>query len=287
MEIRTDLALEARELYPSYEGVTEFKTANGGLEITRIEVQTEDAAKKLGKAMGRYVTIDAKLPYELDSEPYTNMAAVLSDELDPFFAHVPAKGSVLIVGLGNRAVTPDSLGPTVCDKLLITRHIVKYLPDAIEGDIRSVSAIAPGVLGTTGVETAEMTASLISGVKPDLVIAVDSLAAIKTSRIASTIQLSDAGIEPGSGVGNIRSGLDKNSLGVPVIAIGTPLVVYASTIVRDIAGEKTQVPDADEDLIVTPKDIDRLVKIMSGIIAEGISRAVFGERYEEIASLLQ
>lgn len=284
MAERTDLALEARELYPSYEGVKELKIKKYWLDITRIAIETEEAAGKLGKSVGRYVTIEAPYLPEIDPEPYSHMAKALSEELAPF---VSDKDSVLITGLGNRSVTADSLGPEVADRVLITRHILKYLPNAIEGSVRSVSALAPGVLGTTGIETSELIEAVSERIKPDMVIAVDSLAAKKASRIASAIQLSDAGIAPGSGVGNQRTGVNRETLGVPVIAVGTPLVVYASTIIRETAGEDQAIPNELSELVVTPKEIDRLVRIAADAISEGISRALFGDRYEELSLLLK
>ena len=275
MAIRTDLAVEARELYPSFEGVKELKTTKKGLKITRIEIETEEAAAKLGKKVGRYVTVEARRLPDIDPEPYSHIPEVLESELAPFFS---GASSYLIVGLGNRCVTADSLGPEVTDRMLVTRHIVKY---------PSVSAVTPGVLGTTGIETSELARAAVECVKPDIVIAVDSLAALKTNRIAAAVQFSNTGIAPGSGVGNIRAGLEKETLGAEVIAIGAPLVVYASTIVRETAGEDAAIPKDMEELVVTPKEIDRLVRISADAIAEGISRAIFGSRYEELKLLIQ
>lgn len=284
MAIRTDLAVEARELYPSFEGVKELKTTKKGLKITRIEIETEEAAAKLGKKVGRYVTVEARRLPDIDPEPYSHIPEVLESELAPFFS---GASSYLIVGLGNRCVTADSLGPEVADRMLVTRHIVKYLPEALDTDTPSVSAVTPGVLGTTGIETSELARAAVECVKPDIVIAVDSLAALKTNRIAAAVQFSNTGIAPGSGVGNIRAGLEKETLGAEVIAIGAPLVVYASTIVRETAGVDAAIPKDMEELVVTPKEIDRLVRISADAIAEGISRAIFGSRYEELKLLIQ
>jgi spore protease len=182
-------------------------------------------------------------------------------------------GSVLIAGLGNRMVTPDALGPEVCDKVFVTRHIREYVPEAVDERMGNVSAISPGVLGVTGVETGEIIAGISENIKPTLVIAIDSLAARNMDRVRTTIQIADTGISPGAGIGNKRKALDRDTLGVPVLAIGVPLVVYASTVAQDlIEASMSKTPQdikirekmheilrgmmdvEDADMIVTPKE---------------------------------
>ena len=213
-------------------------------------------------------------------------------------------GTALVAGLGNRAVTPDALGPRTAEKILVTRHIKQYMADAIPHHVRSVCAVSPGVLGVTGIETMEMIKGAASSSKPAVIIAIDSLASRRTERIGCTIQLCDAGLQPGAGVGNARSGLDRQSMGVPVIAIGVPLVVYASTISRDtvglIAGElglmnneesvkelaAKAISEKTGELIVTPKEIDALIGSMSAILSNAINMALFGADHAELKSLI-
>ena len=211
---------------------------------------------------------------------------------------------MLVVGLGNRAITPDSLGPRVVESIYVTRHIKQYMPDALPGPVRAVSAVAPGVLGVTGVETMEIVRGVVEHCKPDLVIAVDALASRRAARISTTVQLTDAGISPGAGVGNNRTGLDRETLGVPVIAIGVPLVVFATTISQDtisLIADETGLHNDEErlkelaakviaehigELIVTPKEIDSIVADMTRIVADGINMALFGADYGEVRMLI-
>ena len=214
--------------------------------------------------------------------------------------------TVLVTGLGNRSVTPDALGPRTVERVLVTRHMDGCLPADISGKMKSVCAAAPGVLGVTGLETAEVLRGMVEHVKPDAVIAVDALAARSSQRICSTIQVADTGIAPGSGVGNHRKALTKKTLGVPVIAVGVPMVVYASTIARDAMGylvREDGASEADEkklaacvervvseklgELIVTPREVDALVERMAGVLADGINLALHpGLDRREIAQLM-
>ena len=206
----------------------------------------------------------------------------------------------VVVGLGNRSVTPDSLGPRTAERVLVTRHMGDCLPRDVP--MSSVCAAAPGVLGVTGIETAEILRGMVAHVKPDAVIAVDALAARSSKRIASTIQITDTGITPGSGVGNHRKALDRRTLGVPVIAVGVPLVVYASTIASDALcalgeGEVEEeriaacvervVSEKLGEMIVTPRDVDALVERMAGVLADGINQALHPSlSSSEIAQLM-
>ena len=303
MGFYTDLAMEAREMNPDIEGVTEEAVSKDGMDIKRIRITDDTAAEKLGKTKGLYTTIEAN---DLVFRPlalFDKTAEVLAEELSHMISSFEKADRVLVVGLGNSGVTPDSLGPRTVDAVFATRHFGSVLPGSLVKPYRKISKIAPGVLGTTGIETLDMIIGVSDRIRPDLIIAVDSLASRRAARISTTIQLSDAGIMPGSGVGNLRKGLNYDSLGIPVIAIGVPLVVHAATITRDAllyiaestgvnAGEesidalaKKASDEKLEDLIVTPKDIDTIVKDMSGILAQGINRALFGERYDEVRSL--
>ena len=302
--IRTDLAMEARELHPSLSGVTEESEAHEGVAVTRIALTTDDAAARLEKRKGRYVTLDAP---ELSARPldlFERVSRALSNELSRLMEGLGTCENVLVVGLGNRAITPDSLGPRVVESIYVTRHIKQYMPDALPGPVRAVSAVAPGVLGVTGVETMEIVRGVVEHCKPDLVIAVDALASRRAARISTTVQLTDAGISPGAGVGNNRTGLDRETLGVPVIAIGVPLVVFATTISQDtisLIADETGLHNDEErlkelaakviaehigELIVTPKEIESIVADMTRIVADGINMALFGADYGEVRMLI-
>ena len=302
--IRTDLAMEARELHPSLSGVTEESEEHEGVAVTRIALTTDDAAARLEKRKGRYVTLDAP---ELSARPldlFERVSRALSNELSRLMEGLGTCENVLVVGLGNRAITPDSLGPRVVESIYVTRHIKQYMPDALPGPVRAVSAVAPGVLGVTGVETMEIVRGVVEHCKPDLVIAVDALASRRAARISTTVQLTDAGISPGAGVGNNRTGLDRETLGVPVIAIGVPLVVFATTISQDtisLIADETGLHNDEErlkelaakviaehigELIVTPKEIDSIVADMTRIVADGINMALFCADYGEVRMLI-
>jgi spore protease len=228
----------------------------------------------------------------------------LAQEITALAGDAIHQAPTLVVGLGNRFVTPDALGPRVVDKIYVTRHITKYMPDLLQKKLKEVSAIAPGVLGVTGVETAEVVRGVVKSVQPALIIVIDSLASRRAARISTTIQLADTGISPGSGVGNVRAELNRESLGVPVIAIGVPMVVYASTISKDtisLIADETGLHNDEEKLldladkvisehvgplIVTPKDIDTILDYMSTILADGINLALHDVDYEDVKTLL-
>lgn len=302
--MHTDLAMEARESNSALNGVSEERTDNEHYSVSRIKIDTDEAASALQKSKGLYITIEAPDLVLREPELIKAVTEALSAELTGLIDKGGTSGTVLVVGLGNRAVTPDALGPKTAEKILVTRHIKQYMPDAIPNGVRSVCAISPGVLGVTGIETMEVIQGIVERSKPSLIIAIDSLSSRRTERIASTIQLCDAGIQPGAGVGNIRSGLDEASLGIPVIAVGVPLVVYASTISRDTIGliaselgllgneEKIKelaakaISEKTGELIVTPKEIDSLIECTSTILADGINMCLFGKDYAEVRSLI-
>lgn len=302
--IYTDLACEAREIHPDIDGVSEQSEEKDGITITRITLETDEAAEKLGKAKGRYITLEAPELAERPLDLFTRVSESLAKELKALFPELQKDAPILVVGLGNRNVTPDSLGPRMIDQVYVTRHVSSYIPDAFSGPVFAVCAVAPGVLGVTGVETVEIVRGVVEHVKPSLIIVIDSLASRSAARIGCTVQLCDTGISPGSGVGNVQEGINSESFSVPVIAVGIPLVVYASTITGDAISliEKERGLKEDEEMlkrladklirenfgpmIVTPKDIDAIVGDMSRVLADGVNMALFGASYDEVRMLI-
>jgi spore protease len=320
--VRTDLAIEAREIYKQ-----EFKDTEevpgiecdsdeaDGIKITRVKITTEEGEKALSKKRGSYITIEIPDLAQNDAELFEKAAHVLSNELIKLVGDDENKVT-LVAGLGNREITPDSLGPRVVSSLVVTRHLFHNLPESITEGMGSVCAMAPSVLGLTGIETGEILRGVSKRVDPDLIIAVDALAARDIGRVCTTIQIADTGISPGSGVGNRRQELNKESMGIPVIAIGVPMVVDAATIANDSIDkvidaliENTEegkefyqiLKNIDKDekyklisevmppktggLIVTPKDIDYIAERVSKIVANGINFSLHKNiTAEEIAS---
>ncbi|MCD8180225.1 MAG: GPR endopeptidase [Firmicutes bacterium] len=264
--IRTDLAVEAHELSKKQaksaaeiDGVVSEVEETDGITVTRVEITNENGSKRLGKAVGKYVTIDApNLKYSL--EIYESVCEIIAEEIRKM-SDISADSLTLVVGLGNREITPDALGASVVSKLLVTHHIKQSMSGIFGDNISGVCAIAPGVLGTTGIETADIIKAVTEKVKPRLIIAVDALAAADIRRVSSTIQISDTGIQPGAGVGNNRAGLNEESTGVKVIAIGVPTVIDASTISR------VEIPREMAPLMVTTKDIDLVIECASNTVA--------------------
>lgn len=285
MPIRTDLAIECREMFAEeINGIESRKKDADGITVTHVEISTSEGAEKIGKPIGNYVTIEIDSMYQEDEEVFKRGANAVCSELKKLL-NVSPGDSVLVVGLGNRYITPDSIGPKTVGKLTVTRHITKEAGTGFDFEIRPVSAVAPGVLGITGIETTEIVKGVTQHVKPSLIIAVDALASRKLSRLGTTIQLSDTGISPGSGVGNNRKALTKDTLGIPVIAVGVPMVVDALTLAIDVmdsvSGGKgnahTVAPDSiPENLVVTPNDVDVISEQASDIIAEAINMALLG-----------
>ena len=306
---RTDLALERRDIYQKInklqkiDGVesTEEEIDNN-LKVSRVKITDINGEKALGKPIGNYVTVDVKKLKLAGEDEIQKTSQVLSEELKKILdLHTNKQEDVLIVGLGNIYVTPDSLGPKVINEIDVTRHIIKYLPQYIEEAARPVSAISPGVLGTTGIETVEILKGIVDNIHPKLLIVIDALASRSIERISSTIQISDTGIVPGAGVGNTRQEISKKTLGVPVIAIGIPTVVELATLVSDGIDifidrlqEKAESNDflnklqqndkyeevkealnvGEYNMIVTPKEIDDLIENMKDIVARGINFAI-------------
>lgn len=302
--IYTDLAREAVELDPRLEGVTEEEEKDGEIGISRIRVSTEQAAQRLKKREGNYITLEAPSLVMRPLELFERLSKRIAEELTRLLPNLAENATVLIAGLGNRGITSDSLGPRVVEQLFVTRHITQLMPEAFDHPLRSVCAIAPGVLGVTGVETVEIIKGIKEHVKPDIIIAIDSLAARRSVRIGTTVQIADTGISPGSGVGNMRAGIDSETLGVKVVAIGIPLVVYAATVAQDtieLIADETGLHNDEEKLkelaekvisdhmgpmIMTPKDIDCMVNDMSRIIADGINMAIHTKDYDDIRALV-
>jgi len=315
---RTDLAVERQEIYKKankiekdIDGIeVENEEISEQIKVSRVKIINEQGSNSLGKAVGSYITIDVKNLKIATEEEIQVVAESLSKELKELInKHATKKEDILVVGLGNIYVTPDALGPKVVTEIDITRHLINYLPQYVDEDTRSVSAVSPGVLGTTGIETLEILKGIVDNIKPKLLIIIDSLASRSIERISSTIQLADTGIVPGAGVGNKRKELSEETLGVPVIAIGVPTVVEAATIAADsldlfINKINTEIQSGDNNMdtlndflnnlaeedkyelikqvldpedynfIVTPKEIDDLIENMSGVVARGINMSV-------------
>lgn len=309
--VRTDLAIEAREIYAKehknkseIDGVIVKEENKSRVKVTKVEVTSESGAQKIGKPVGNYITIDMPELTSYDGEVIDDISEVLADNISEL-VDTSKTSSTLVVGLGNWNVTPDSLGPKVAEKIMITRHLKTMMPDSIDDAVRSVCAIAPGVLGTTGIETGEIIKSLVDKIKPSLVICIDALASRRLERVNRTIQLGDTGIAPGAGVGNHRMQINKENLGVPVLAIGVPTVVDAATIANDtidlLLDEMIENSDKGGEfysmlktidkkeksklikevlnpyvgsLMVTPKDVDTIIEAVSRIISNGINLAL-------------
>ncbi|MGI5839150.1 MAG: GPR endopeptidase [bacterium] len=303
--VRTDLALEAHQLLKQQvarevSGITSEEAQIEGCQVTTVRVHSPEAGERLGKAPGTYVTIETPDLLNKNRLMQEKVSGVLAGELGKLLGLKPKDG-VFVVGLGNWNATPDSLGPLVVDRMLITRHLAGYVPKELTNRLRSVCAVAPGVLGITGIETSEIVRGIAEKIKPAVVIAIDALAARSIGRIGTTIQLTDTGIHPGSGVGNKRTGITRETLGVPVIALGIPTVVHATTVANDtidlLLNEFRQenrfldvlrsmeaenkralinevLSPAVGDLMVTPKEIDLLLNEVSRIVASGINMAL-------------
>ncbi len=312
--IRTDMADESRVVGAGTqtrtrdsglgEGIRIENDGDSDVAITRVHVDTQEGEQKVGKPIGSYITMDIPKVNEKSRDLYEKSCRMLARELESLI-HLNKNDTVLVVGLGNWNVTADALGPKVAQSVLVTRHIYEYLPKEVDETERPVCAISPGVLGITGIETGHIIKGIVDNVKPSLVIAIDALASRSMSRVNTSIQLANTGISPGSGVGNKRMALNKESLGVPVIAIGIPTVVDAATMASDVldlvmdnmmeqAGQGSEFYkmltgiDRDEkyrmiiellepysgNLVVTPKDTDDTIDYLSKLVANGINMAL-------------
>ncbi|WP_215829818.1 GPR endopeptidase [Pelorhabdus rhamnosifermentans] len=303
--LQTDLAVEARENIVEQTSApisglhVENDENDEDVTITRVTIDSDQAQQMVGKPKGIYVTVEAPGLRYKNTPLSAKVMNYVAQELAKLL-HVSSDATILIVGLGNWNVTPDALGPRTIDKIVVTRHLDDLLSPELKGGVRRVCALAPGVLGLTGMETAEIIKGVVAEVKPQTVIAIDALAAASSSRVVTTIQLSTTGIHPGSGVGNKRFGLTEDSLGVPVIAIGVPTVVHASTIAMDtihilqehaafaryfksletLSDQDQQkvirqvLPDILGDMMVTPKEVDRMIDDIAVVVAGGINQAL-------------
>ncbi len=293
---RTDLALEARELWQEsaerttrLAGVKAIKSKQEGYPVTRVEILDERGEEALGKPRGSYLTIDLATFWQRKADFFERAVRAVGGQLKTL---LPPEGAALVVGLGNRAMTPDAVGPLAVDSVLITRHLIAAMPKHFAG-FRPVAVQRTGVLGTTGVESAEAVRGLVEQVQPSMVIAVDALASRRVGRVCATVQLSDTGIIPGSGVGNHRAALNQETLGVPVVSIGIPTVVDAATLAVDLL-EEAGVEHVDGDrlrgnrqnMMVTPQDIDQQVRDLSKVVGYGINWALQDLEIEEINALL-
>ncbi|MBQ3615882.1 MAG: GPR endopeptidase [Anaerotignum sp.] len=309
--IRTDLAIEARELAQQearqadhLEGVAVKTEENPDYFLTHVEIHSEKGSRLMGKPMGNYITLEAEKLKENDAECHEKIIKVLAENIRSL-AQFDEESCILVAGLGNWNITPDALGPKVVSKILVTRHLQGTLPEEIEETVRPVAAVSPGVMGITGIETGEIIKGIVERLQPSLLIAIDALAARRSNRINAAIQLSDTGISPGAGVGNKRMMLDQESLGIPVIAIGVPTVVDAATLVNDtmdrILGEMMRQTEKGSaffqtlqsleqeekyqmiadilgpytgNMFVTPKEVDAVVDRLANIIANSINIAI-------------
>jgi len=308
--IRTDLALENQEHINECGGelsgveVTTEEDSELGITVTWVKITDETGAAAMGKPIGNYITIESAAMKENDTEAHEEIVKILARKLGKLHNLQP-NAVILIIGLGNRQVTPDALGPKVCEKILVTRHLGEDTPLDLQGRVRAVSSLSPGVMGLTGIETAEIVKGVVEKIQPDMIIAIDALAARRTSRINATIQMSDAGINPGSGLGNKRASINQNTMGVPVIAVGVPTVVDAATLVNDTMERMLdEMADAAPDegafydmlrglqeneryglikeildpyegnMFVTPKDVDAVIGRLANIIASGFNIAL-------------
>ncbi|KRF11241.1 GPR endopeptidase [Paenibacillus sp. Soil787] len=309
----TDLALDARDMAHAANqgqpipGIEQESTRENGIRVTKINVLNEEGSKALGKLLGHYITIEVPALREKDSQLQDRVATKLAQEFEQFLREIgiPKNAKALIIGLGNSNVTPDALGPLVVDNVMVTRHYFELVPEDVSPGYRAVSAVAPGVLGTTGIESSDIVQGIVDMSKPDFIIAIDALASRSLDRVNTTIQIADTGIHPGSGIGNKRKGLTKENLGIPVVAIGVPTVVYASTIVNNafdlmhkhfsqqtsntgqILGLLDNIHEDERlllvkevlnpvghDLLVTPKEIDQFIEDIANIIASGLNAAL-------------
>lgn len=293
----TDMADERVNTYKKknnsedIDGISSQTKVDGNILTTIVDVLNEKGKNSIGKDIGKYITIEIKDVIYIDNETKNRLVEIISTEISNLIEN---KKNIFVIGLGNRSVTPDCIGPKVVDSVNITRHIIKYMPQYTNKDTREISAIVPGVLGTTGIETSDIVMSIIDKIKPDIVIAIDSLASLSVERLGKTVQISNTGITPGAGVNNKRAGLTENTLGVPVIAIGVPTVVDIATITNEAIdklieedsnidmGQKTKderykkLADVlnTENYIVTPKEIDDVVTKMAGIISTSLNASL-------------
>lgn len=296
MGYRTDLAIERKELLDEehgsgveIEGVHMEKVHyDDSIISTRISIVSDVGALAMEKPIGKYITIEADGILEEDDDAKGRLTKALTNELRQLIKfHYRLK--VLVAGLGNKMVTPDSLGPMVASKIKVTRHLFVMFDADGDNELSCVSCIVPGVTAITGMETVDIIRKAVDICDPDVVIVIDSLAARNISRVSTTIQITDAGISPGAGMGNRRKGVSKETVGTEVIAIGVPTVIDVTTIIRDAlrenlySAEETEryIEKYDEQMIVTSTDIDAIIKDFSDVIADGINNTIHPGIYSQ------
>ena len=309
--VRTDLAIEARELAQQnaqeadrLDGVDVSTKEDPDYFLTHVRIHSEEGSRLMGKPKGDYITLESEKLKENDAECHEKIIKILAENIRSL-VKFGEDDCILVAGLGNWNITPDALGPKVVSKILVTRHLQGTLPEEIEETVRPVAAVSPGVMGITGIETGEILKGIVDKLHPSLLIAIDALAARRSNRINAAIQMSDTGVAPGAGVGNQRMMLDKESLGIPVIAIGVPTVVDAATLVNDtmdrILEEMMQQTEKGSafyqtlqsleqeekyqmiadilgpytgNMFVTPKEVDAVVDRLANIIANAVNIAI-------------
>ena len=296
-EIRTDLALEAHEINAQAgreDGIRTEEETIDGFSITTVHVGEGEGERLAKKKAGTYINVDVGKSWLLASEGFAALVALLAGQLRKLF---PAdfSGTALVVGLGNYDITADSIGPKAVEKVVVTRHLRTLNPQLYESaGFGDLCAFAPGVLGQTGMESAEIVRSIVEAVRPSLIVAIDALASRRLARLATTVQLCDTGIYPGAGVSNRRSELSAETLGVPVISIGVPTVVDAATLAYDLLGENAYEKTAaallagdGKDMFITLKESDVITKQTARLLGFSINRAFHGElSVEEMEELL-
>lgn len=287
MNVRTDLALEAHKISGEMRGIVSETETKGTLRISRTRILSRKASERLGKPCGSYITLEG-LPLSDSYRDVKEQISVISDEIA---ALVPENGTVLVIGIGNTEITPDSLGPKSADAVIATRHIHGEIAKSAGLDrLRPVAVLSPGVLGQTGIEAGEVILSLAKTIQPSAVIAIDALASAGLAHLVRTIQISDSGIIPGSGVGNHRMRLCRETVGVPVIAVGMPTVVDGTTLALELLGDrngKEPVTADQKSLMVTPREIDILTERASKLIGMSVNCALQREySFDELALLI-
>ena len=291
-QIRTDLIYETvmERGDSSLSGITSKDITHSGVKVNRIEVLKEDAAQKIGRKVGKYATVFCPKLGDADGEELLNMTECISAQIE-YLAPMENK-TVLVAGLGNTGITSDALGPMAVGNILVSRHIKHNMAELFNSlNLGEIAAIAPGVLGQTGVESADIIKAVAEKIKPDVIIVIDSLMAGKVGRLAKTVQLSDTGITPGSGIGNHRFEISKDTMGIPVISMGIPMVIDAKTLAFDLIDNSEKVQKAlspfEENLVVTPKFVDTIVEKAARVLGYSINKAVHkGMTVEDMSALL-
>lgn len=277
MQVRTDMAMEEKELWQRsagartvLQGVWARTKQHRGIPVTTVKILDERGSQQLHKPVGTYVTLELGSLRRREKQAFHRAVLTMAEAVEPF---LQPEGSVLVVGLGNEAVTPDAVGPWALRELIVTRHLKTGFDKTLSG-LRSVCALQPGVLGTTGIESVEIVRAAAEKVKPQQIIVIDALAAGDPSRVCSSVQLADTGIVPGSGVGNARAAFNQASLGVPVLAVGVPTVLDAGALLALAGGSLGRLSKDCAGMIVTPRDVDAKIQEVSRLVAYGLDLAL-------------